>query len=944
MAAIKKVNLNGKEYQVHPGIEVTDDFSKGNFAEGMGAEAHGFGAHAEGNGTSANADYSHAGGFATIANGNSQTVIGKPNIPDTDNYALIVGNGQVSKDEDVVSRSNAMTVAWDGTVSAKRFVSEEQELELNLSGRNGINITSANDTVYVELDEDYNAFNVSARNGIKITEEDDTAYFEIDEDYQSMNLVAGDGINITSAGDNIYISSELNPDDMMTLKGENISIIDQGKDVLISAYPKPQFEGNGVDVTEIDDNIWEITVDDPMADALPITATNISIDTTSKPGYLTLSGHPKPQFEGNGVDVTEIDDNIWEITVADPMADALPITATNISIDTSSKPGYLTLSGHPKPQFEGNGIEVEEIGDNIWEITVADPMADALPISGIGIDIQEKDNKLVLSAQQYNFVGENGIEVDVSDNNVTIFGTDQKIYTFTASGAAKVTENDGKVTIYSPTIPDQMVYEVESNNESLLDITTVTTDNVTTFTFKPVDPMANAATLSGVNININESSDNKTLIISAHAPSVFDNLNIGDTLTTDGNTLNVDLDVLDQRYSTHNDSDNLIIGNTLTTANNKLDVADNIFQKIEDVVIYDISAASKNLHVNTVEKNGITTFELSADPTNYTFVPSGGMQIRQQGTSVTAYAPEKTAYDIEVNDESIISGNVNNNTGLITLSAKDPLTDAMTLSAGAGINITNNANTVKFSVIPGTYVTTAGNMVDVDLDALKFDLDDEYAKATESKPVEGINLDIIEYDNKIVLSAGGGTNLNDDDYALLNGENEFTKTNIFTSKAYFEGNLKTWPGITIRDTDNHNIFAKLYLSNDGRVALLGAQLDDNGKPVGENKDDTVIRYKNKRYEFYGMANSALNATTAEKAKVLIDPNNSSYTCNIAYENASISKGSDIKYMPVFVTPSGASATIKDATPAAVKEFLGVLNIVPTSTLPSSPDEDTYYLI
>ena len=81
-------------------------------AEGYNTRAEGGDAHAEGFYSQAVGDHSHAQNCYTVANGNSQTTIGKFNIADTTN-ALIIGNGANEN-----SRSNALTVDWQGNVEA----------------------------------------------------------------------------------------------------------------------------------------------------------------------------------------------------------------------------------------------------------------------------------------------------------------------------------------------------------------------------------------------------------------------------------------------------------------------------------------------------------------------------------------------------------------------------------------------------------------------------------------------------------------------------------------------------------------------------------------------------------------------------------------------------------------------------------------------------------
>lgn len=88
-------------------------------AEGEYTEASAIDAHAEGKYTMASGYYSHAGGEYTLATTRAQTVIGAYSMADADGSAnsrstnaFIIGNGTGSNTD---KRSNAHTVAWDGT-------------------------------------------------------------------------------------------------------------------------------------------------------------------------------------------------------------------------------------------------------------------------------------------------------------------------------------------------------------------------------------------------------------------------------------------------------------------------------------------------------------------------------------------------------------------------------------------------------------------------------------------------------------------------------------------------------------------------------------------------------------------------------------------------------------------------------------------------------------
>ena len=123
-------------------------------AEGAWTQANGNAAHSEGYFTRANGDNAHAEGFDTIASGENshtqnghtvatetnQTSIGRYNAvtrtgsgttadpyiyTNAGNYAFIIGNGT---DDDTASRSNALTVDWQGGV----------EIAINTSAASGI--------------------------------------------------------------------------------------------------------------------------------------------------------------------------------------------------------------------------------------------------------------------------------------------------------------------------------------------------------------------------------------------------------------------------------------------------------------------------------------------------------------------------------------------------------------------------------------------------------------------------------------------------------------------------------------------------------------------------------------------------------------------------------------------------------------------------------------
>lgn len=82
-------------------------------AEGTSTTASGGSAHAEGSGTTASGLRSHAQNRGTVASGENQTALGRYNVGNASGtYAVIVGNGFSD-----LTRSNALTVDWDGNVA-----------------------------------------------------------------------------------------------------------------------------------------------------------------------------------------------------------------------------------------------------------------------------------------------------------------------------------------------------------------------------------------------------------------------------------------------------------------------------------------------------------------------------------------------------------------------------------------------------------------------------------------------------------------------------------------------------------------------------------------------------------------------------------------------------------------------------------------------------------
>ena len=109
------------------------------YAEGYGCKALGLASHAhgyyskasnyyttaEGGHTVASGLYSHAQNLCTKAEGYAQTSLGRYNYvgSDVNSYAIVVGNGQSEN-----SRSNALTISWDGFITTKADPNSDKKI------------------------------------------------------------------------------------------------------------------------------------------------------------------------------------------------------------------------------------------------------------------------------------------------------------------------------------------------------------------------------------------------------------------------------------------------------------------------------------------------------------------------------------------------------------------------------------------------------------------------------------------------------------------------------------------------------------------------------------------------------------------------------------------------------------------------------------------------
>lgn len=137
--------------QSHAEGNMTTASGYNSHAEGDQCWAIGGDSHAEGWSSFAIGSMSHAQNERSIAEGMSQTVIGRFNSVDTsDEYCLIIGNGGQWDDQfvdprnpsydydDEYTHSNALTVDWSGNVECAGLVSVTRDSDtVNLSGASG---------------------------------------------------------------------------------------------------------------------------------------------------------------------------------------------------------------------------------------------------------------------------------------------------------------------------------------------------------------------------------------------------------------------------------------------------------------------------------------------------------------------------------------------------------------------------------------------------------------------------------------------------------------------------------------------------------------------------------------------------------------------------------------------------------------------------------------
>lgn len=197
--------------------------------------------HAEGVGSMSLGRYSHSEGYNSVAYGDHQHVQGKNNLIDYENkYAMIIGNGKggvYGQWDD--HRSNAMTVDWEGTVTANDY-------KISITDEKGEN-NQLNTVLPGNIQLEFERFELLSIPGEQVVKEMFVPYeekiegMELGAEYQCQALILDSKDNVINTIEANIISTSLT--DLMGVSGY--------EDVIVLYYDKedvPIFI-NGVKVT-----------------------------------------------------------------------------------------------------------------------------------------------------------------------------------------------------------------------------------------------------------------------------------------------------------------------------------------------------------------------------------------------------------------------------------------------------------------------------------------------------------------------------------------------------------------------------------------------------------------------------------------------------------------------------------------------------------------------
>lgn len=197
------------------------NYGYGGHVEGWNNVNYGFGSHVEGFENICNSNASHVEGRNNIVSSENQHVCGRYNIEDTaGEYAFIIGNGSLP-----TSRSNALTVDWDGNVAINNSLNTKSITCSTIQNDNKLTLYSPHS---IDLSSDTGSVNITGnlaldpgtqitwtRNGsyIKPTKFAAVESFEL-EAQLSLNLTARIGeinlsaLNVNFTGDANFLGDK----------------------------------------------------------------------------------------------------------------------------------------------------------------------------------------------------------------------------------------------------------------------------------------------------------------------------------------------------------------------------------------------------------------------------------------------------------------------------------------------------------------------------------------------------------------------------------------------------------------------------------------------------------------------------------------------------------------------------------------------------------------
>lgn len=305
-----------------------------------GNKASGNYSHAEGYKTSASGDYSHASGIGTVANQNSQTVVGKYNNTDdtnANNSLFVVGNGtEETSNNAFIVKNNGDAIIQNNLTSA----SITNKTTINSHGINTTSLTTNNASITTQLiisnDSTQTTIN---NNGIIIG--DETTKTTITNNNLNTNSITLNNNNITATtandttgiGSNEVITTKEYVDNIKTNIDTNINNINNEIENI---------------KTNIETEIITKSLKIPNSEA----STTIINSSGIQSNQLTIGGDNNTIINENGITATSItlDSNEFTNVINDQNTmntstnlEKSLITANYVNVN---KPGLITSANH----------------------------------------------------------------------------------------------------------------------------------------------------------------------------------------------------------------------------------------------------------------------------------------------------------------------------------------------------------------------------------------------------------------------------------------------------------------------------------------------------------------------------------------------------------------------------------------------------------------------